>query len=498
MLKASLEQKLSQKLTPLQIQQIKLLELTTLQLEERIKNEIEDNPALEDGSDEDFSSDEESVVENDGDVQTDEEEREDAPEVEEELFDDNYSDDDDYYNDDDEIPNYKLEANNYSKDDDRVEMPYSVGKSFNEHLYEQFIMKDITQRQRFIAPFVVGNIDEDGYLRRDLDAIADDIAFSQNEEVSIEEIEGVLQIVQSLDPAGIGARNLQECLLLQLHRKFDHSEAIANAIKVLDRSFEDFTYKRYEKIMQTCGIDDDALRAAIDVILKLNPKPGTSYGEPMRGNVQSIIPDFVVDTEGTTITVSLNSRNAPDLYVSKQYSQMLKAYSADKEKNKEVIAFVRQKVDSARWFIDAIQQRQVTMLSTMEAIADFQRNFFLTGDDANIKPMILKDIAEVTGLDISTISRVVNSKYVATPYGNFLLKYFFTEALQTDDGEEVSTREVKKIMKDCIADEDPRKPLTDDRLSEILKEKGYIIARRTLAKYREQLGIPVARLRRKI
>ncbi len=500
MLKTSLEQKLTQKLAPQQIQMIKLLELNTLQLEERIKNEIEENPALDDGGEGDYD-DGDSIVENDSDVLTNEEERDDGEQNSEGEYtrEDDYSLDDDYgANDDDEIPNYRLEVNNTSKDDDRVEMPYSASKSFNEHLFEQFILKDVTERQKFIAPFLVGNIDEDGYLRRDLDAVADDIAFSQNIEVSEKELEEVLKVIQELDPAGIGARSLQECLLIQLRRKEEQTNGVKTAIVVLSDCFEEFTKKHYEKIMQKCNITEQDLKEAIDVIIKLNPKPGNSYGEPQKANIQAIIPDFIVEVEDNDIAVSLNNRNSPDLRISRSFSKMMDEYSSDKAGNKEVVTFVKQKIDNAKWFIDAIEQRKRTLLFTMEAIVQFQRKFFLTGDEADIRPMILKDIAEMTNLDISTVSRVANSKYVATPYGNFLLKFFFSEAMQTDSGEEVSTREVKQILKECIDAEDSAKPLTDDRLSEILKDRGYIIARRTIAKYREQMGIPVARLRRKI
>lgn len=500
MLKTSLEQKLTQKLAPQQIQMIKLLELNTLQLEERIKNEIEENPALDDGGEGDYD-DGDSIVENDSDVLTNEEERDDGEQNSEDEYtrEDDYSLDDDYgANDDDEIPNYRLEVNNTSKDDDRVEMPYSASKSFNEHLFEQFILKDVTERQKFIAPFLVGNIDEDGYLRRDLDAVADDIAFSQNIEVSEKELEDVLKVIQELDPAGIGARSLQECLLIQLRRKEEQTNGVKTAIVVLSDCFEEFTKKHYEKIMQKCNITEQDLKDAIDVIIKLNPKPGNSYGEPQKANIQAIIPDFIVEVEDNDIAVSLNNRNSPDLRISRSFSKMMDEYSSDKAGNKEVVTFVKQKIDNAKWFIDAIEQRRRTLLYTMEAIVQFQRKFFLTGDEADIRPMILKDIAEMTNLDISTVSRVANSKYVATPYGNFLLKFFFSEAMQTDSGEEVSTREVKQILKECIDAEDTTKPLTDDRLSEILKDRGYIIARRTIAKYREQMGIPVARLRRKI
>ncbi len=507
MLKPSLEQKLSQKLSPQQIQVIKLLELNTLQLEERIRNELEENPALDDGSESELDG-EDSIINNDEDVQTAEEDGSDYEESDDDAEEitygeDPYGDDlpeDDYgYNDDDEIPYYKLEANNTSRDDDRVDIPYSADKSFNEHLLEQFILKNVTERQKFIAPFIVGNFDENGWLSRELDAIADDIAFSQNVEVSVSELEDVLKVIQELDPAGIGARNLQECLIIQLKRKEEQTPAVKTAISVLSDCFEEFTKKHYEKIIMRCNISEQELKEAIGIIVKLNPSPGVSFGEPQsRANIHAITPDFIVEVHGSEIAVSLNTQYSSDLHISNSFSRMLSEYSADKKRNHEAITFIKQKIDNAKWFIDALEQRRRTLLVTMDAIVDFQRNFFITGDESNIKPMILKDIAEIVGLDISTVSRVANSKYVATPYGNYLLKYFFSEAMQKEDGEEVSSREIKQILKDCIGAEDVSKPLTDDRLSEILKEKGYVIARRTIAKYREQLGIPVARLRRKI
>ncbi len=484
MLKQNLQQKLLQKLSPQQIQMIKLLELPTLQLEQRIKKELEENPALDEGMDheDEYSAD-------------------DNQENEESQNDDDEFSLEDYMGDDDEIPSYKLSANNSSKDDEHRDIPYSSSKSFHEHLSDQLILKDVNEKEKLLAVFLIGNIDEDGYLRRELDAIVDDIAFSQNIEVAEEELSRVLDVVQDLDPAGVGAQNLQECLMLQLERKEYVSDDTIMAKKIIAECFEEFTKKHYKKIMSKCSIDEVELKAAIEVVLKLNPKPGSSFGEPQTRSVQSIIPDFILDIVNDKIEISLNSRNAPELKISKSFAQMIEGYAKNKnssKSDKEAIVFIKQKLDSAKWFIDAIVQRQNTLLFSMNAIAEFQKGFFFTGDETDLKPMILKDIAEITDLDISTISRVANSKYVATPYGNYSLKYFFSEGMQTESGEEVSTREIKQILKNCIAEESKSKPLTDDKLAEILKSKGYQIARRTVAKYREQLDIPVARLRKEL
>jgi RNA polymerase sigma-54 factor len=481
MLKQSLQQKLLQKLSPQQIQMIKLLELPTLQLEQRIKKELEENPALEEGNEEldNFSEEKEEK---------------------EETNDDEFSIED-YLSDDDEIPTYKLNANNYSKDDDRYEAPISQSKSFHEFLSEQLALKSINEKQRFIAEFLIGNIDEDGYLRRDIDSIIDDIAFSRNIQVSTDELLEVLFMVQDLDPAGVGARDLQECLLLQLKRKENQTKIVELATEIIQNCFEEFVKKHYAKINSKCGINDDQLKEALAVILKLNPKPGGSYEGASINNFQSIIPDFILEIEDGDINITLNSRNAPELRVNRNYSEMIESMLNSKKANrsdKDAIVFIKQKLDSAKWFIEAIQQRQNTLLFTINAIVEFQKDFFLSGDETKLRPMILKDIAEITNLDISTISRVANSKYVQTPFGNFLLKHFFSEGMMTDSGEEVSTREIKHILKECINNEDKSKPLTDDKLAAILKEKGYRIARRTIAKYREQLSIPVARLRKEL
>ncbi|MEJ5267007.1 MAG: RNA polymerase factor sigma-54 [Bacteroidales bacterium] len=487
MLKPGLQQKLLQKLSPQQIQMIKLLELPTVQLEERIKKELEENPALDEGPDD-------SEDENFQDNLTNEEEDNSADNSEDEFSIEDYLQDED-----DEIPAYKLQANNYSKDDEHKEIPYSAAKTFHEFLQEQLILKDLTEKEKIIAEYLIGNIDEDGYLRREIENIVDDIAFSANIDATEQEILNVLEIIQELDPPGVGAQNLQECLLIQLERKEEQIPAVKNAKRIIVDCFEEFTKKHYHKIKSKCDLEDEDLKEAIDIIIKLNPKPGSSFGEPQTRSFNAIIPDFILEIENNKVIVSLNSRNTPELRISKMFSQMLEEYSSSKNKNnKEAIAFIKQKIDSAKWFIDAINQRQNTLLFTMNAIAEFQKEFFLTGDETKLKPMILKDIAEITGLDISTISRVANSKYVATPYGNFPLKYFFSEGMQTETGEEVSTREIKQILKECIEKENKSKPLTDDKLAEILKSKGYIIARRTVAKYREQLGIPVARLRKEL
>ncbi|MDD3739956.1 MAG: RNA polymerase factor sigma-54 [Bacteroidales bacterium] len=486
MLKQSLQQKLLQKLSPQQIQMIKLLELPTLQLEQRIKKELEENPALDEGQDDD-----EDVL---SDVDQDENENDDTKDDDEFSL-------EDYMEDDDDTPAYKLTTNNTSKDDEHKEIPYSAAKSFHEHLSEQLMMKELTDREKLLAVYLIGNIDDDGYLRRELDAVVDDIAFSQNLSTSVEELQNVLEIVKELDPAGIGAQSLQECLILQLERKENQNENVKTAKKILLECFDEFTKKHYPKIMSKCSLNDIELKSAVDVILKLNPKPGSSFGEPQTRSIQAIVPDFILDIQSNKIEISLNSRNAPELKINKSFAQMLDEYASAKNSgrsNKDAVVFIKQKIDSAKWFIDAIVQRQNTLLFTMNAIAEFQKGFFLSGDETNLKPMILKDIAEVTGLDISTISRVANSKYVSTPYGNYSLKYFFSEGMQTESGEEVSTREIKQILKECIGAENKSKPLTDDKLAEILNSKGYQIARRTVAKYREQLDIPVARLRKEL
>ena len=487
MLKQRLQQKLLQKLSPQQIQMIKLLEVPTLQIEQRIKKELEENPALEEGpEDEEVPSTEE-----DG---------------EEERVEENDKDNDEFtlddYIEEDDIPEYRLQANNYSKDDEkRSEIPFAGASSFQEHLESQLALRDLTDKQKILGEYIIGNIDEDGYLRRELASIVDDMAFLQNVTTTEEELEDVLKIIQDLEPAGVGARTLRECLLLQLEKKDYSQPALKLAHSIIRDHFEEFSKRHYDKIISRLGIAETELKAAIEEVLKLNPKPGGVYSDPFTKISQPIIPDFILEFSEDVFDLHLNSRNLPELRLSSAYNEMLRDYSRGKSNKKEMkdaVQFVKQKIDSARWFIDAIKQRQNTLLLTMNAILEYQKEYFIDGDETKLKPMILKDVAEMTDLDISTVSRVANSKYIQTHFGIFPLKFFFSEGLQTDSGEEVSTREIKRILQDCIDNEKKRKPLTDERLTEILQEKGYLIARRTVAKYREQLNIPVARLRREI
>jgi len=374
----------------------------------------------------------------------------------------------------------------------------AVGLSFQDMMESQLGMKALDDRQYQIADYLIGNLDDDGYLRRDLGSIVDDIAFSQNIVTTEEELNELLMVIQDFDPAGVGARDLQECLLIQLRRKDLQTQIVELATEIVEKQMDEFSKKHYDKIQKKLEIDDETLKEVIQEILKLNPRPGNSMADGQK-SYQQVIPDFTIAIDEGELLLGLNSRNAPDLKVSKEYNKMFEEYSKTKDKaNKEASMFIKQKLDGARWFIDAIQQRNQTLLFSMNAIMEYQRDYFLTGDETLLKPMILKDIAEKVNLDISTISRVANSKYVQTPFGTFLLKTFFSESLSTDSGEEVSTREVKKILSDCIGVEDKKKPLTDDKLAKILKEKGYNIARRTIAKYREQLDIPVARLRKEL
>lgn len=485
MLKQRLQQKLLQKLSPQQIQMIKLLEVPTLQIEQRIKKELEENPALEEGADD------EDLPEGEG---------------EEEQFDEKDKDQEEFtiddYIDDDEIPEYRLQTKNYSKDEEkRSEIPFSVGSSFQEYLESQLSLRNLTDKQEILGEYILGNIDEDGYLRRELANIVDDLAFLQNVETTEEELEEVLKIIQDLEPAGVGARNLRECLLLQIEKRDTSQPALNLAHKILDNHFEEFSKRHYDKIISKQGISENELKEAIEEVLKLNPKPGGVYNDPYNKSSQPIIPDFILELSEDGFDLHLNSRNLPELRLNSSYNEMLKSYSRDKSQKKEMkdaVMFVKQKIDSAKWFIDAIKQRQNTLLLTMNAILEYQQEYFIDGDETKLKPMILKDVAEMTGLDISTVSRVANSKFIQTHFGIFPLKFFFSEGLQTDSGEEVSTREIKRILQDCIENEQKRRPLTDERLTEILQEKGYQIARRTVAKYREQLNIPVARLRKEI
>jgi len=496
MLKQSLQQKLLQKLSPQQIQLIKLLEIPTIQLEQRIKKEMEENPVLEEGSEDS----DEPLSEYDDDSNFDDDD--DVPEKEtNDDKQDEFSLEDYIADEDDDVPSYKLSANNYSKDDKKAEIPFSVNVTFQEHLESQLGLKVMSDRQMILATYILGNVDDDGYLRREIDAIADDLAFAQNITTDEKELLAILEIIQGLDPAGVGARTLQECLLLQIKRK-NKNKITKCAYHILQDYFDEFTKKHYDKIISRLSILESDLKDAIDEILKLNPKPGGSFADSSGKSAEHIIPDFILDVADGTIQLQLNSRNAPELRVNRSYADLLENYSTNKKnqtrQQKEAVTFVKQKLDSAKWFIDAIKQRQNTLLLTMNAIIEFQREYFIEGDDTQLRPMILKDIAEKTGLDISTISRVANSKYIQTHFGIFALKYFFSEGMQTDSGEEVSTREIKKILKDCIDVESKRRPLTDEKLAKILQTKGYQIARRTVAKYREQLNIPVARLRKEL
>ena len=482
MLKQSLQQKLQQKLSPQQIQLMKLIQLPTQAFEQKLAQEIEENPALESGKEEpdEFNNNQEEY--DDTGTET----------IETEINIDDYLSDD-------EIPSYKLQANNYSGDEEDSQIPYSGGITFNQHLVNQLHTFSLSPQEELIAEFVVGCIDENGYIRRTVDDIVDDLAFSENVFTDREEVEKVLKVVQQLDPAGVGARTLKECLLLQLRRKEETPERLL-AIDILENAFDLFVKKHYEKLTQRFDISKEELREAIGEIEKLNPKPGGSYSGNQAA-VEHIVPDFTIRINDGNLELSLNARNAPSLHISKEYDNMLKGYSESKDKTrsqKDAVMFIKQKLDAAKWFIDAIKQRQQTLMVTMNAIMHYQEEYLLTGDERKLKPMVLKDIADQIGMDVSTVSRVANSKYVDTPYGTKLIKDFFSESMKNEQGEDVSTREIKKILQTEIEKEDKKKPLTDEKLSLLLKEKGYLIARRTVAKYREQLDIPVARLRKKI
>lgn len=479
MQKLNLQQRLLQRLSPQQIQMIKLLELPTMQLEQRIKEELEVNPVLEEGGDQ----------------------VRDEAEMAAKTQEDTLSNIDSYINDDD-TPSYKLYANNYSKDTSKGAIPFSVGTDFHTSLEDQLGLRPITPRQLGLGQYLIGSIDDDGYLRRPLENIVDDIAFALNLEVTEAELEEVLRVIQDFEPVGVGARNLQECLLIQIRHKDQQLRSVVLATAILEKYFEEFTKKHYDKIASKLDISEEELKDAIEEIITLTPKPGSSYNDPHSVYAEHIVPDFVLELKDGELLLSLNSMNQPELRISREYQTMLKEYVARKADNskqdKEAVTFVKQKIDSAKWFIDALKLRQNTLMLTMNAILEFQREYFMEGDDTKLRPMILKDIAAVTELDISTISRVVNSKYIQTHFGIYPLKHFFSEGMQTDSGEEVSTREIKKILEECIASENKKHPLTDEALMDILKEKGYPIARRTVAKYREQLNIPVARLRKEL
>jgi RNA polymerase sigma-54 factor len=463
---------------------MKLIQLPTQALEQKIKEELEENPALDEGANE--------LEESFDDIQEDFQEGDNQTIEAEDINVDEYLSDD-------EVPDYRLKANNYSADDDDTAVPITGGISFTEVLMEQIRTHSLGEQDKQIAEYLIGNIDDDGYIRRDLSAIVDDLAFTQNIFVEEQKLEEILGIVQDLDPPGVGARDLRECLLIQLKRK-QNSADVRLAYEVLDKHFDEFTKKHYARLLDRLEIDEDYLKDAIEVISRLNPKPGNSSSGSQR-SLQAVIPDFTISISDGELELALNSRNAPELNISREYRDLLETYKSSQQKNKaqkDAVLFVKQKLDSAKWFIDAIRQRQQTLLITMSSIMNFQEEYFLSGDQRKLKPMILKNIAEEIGMDISTVSRVASNKYVQTPYGTFLIKEFFSESMTNEAGEEVSTREIKKILEDSIGEEDKRKPLTDERLALLLKEKGYPIARRTVAKYREQLDIPVARLRKEL
>ncbi len=493
-LNQSLQQKLLQKLSPQQIQLMKLLQVPTAILDERIKEELEENPALElseEGHDDSFDENKDEFAES-----TSEEYETETPE-------DPYDNIDiaDYVQDgDDDIADYKMRDENYGDQEEKQVMPYKVETSFYEVLEAQLGMLKLEADDYRIAEQIIGSIDEDGYLRRETSAIVDDLAFRQNIMTTDENVESLIRRIQHFDPPGVGARTLQECLLLQLQRQKEDGKEVDVAIQALTKYFDEFTKKHYEKIQRGLNLSDEELKEVMVQITKLNPKPGGQVSEVNKAE-SYVVPDFFIYNNAGKLELTLNSKNAPELRISEGYRDMLKDYDKGTKKDrrqKEAVLFIKQKIDAAKWFIDAIKQRQHTLLSTMTAIMEHQHEFFITGDETSLKPMILKDIAEKTGLDISTVSRVANSKFVQTEFGTYRLKFFFSESLTTDSGEEVSTREVKKILSDLIEGENKKKPLSDERLTELLQEKGYNIARRTVAKYREQLNIPVARLRKEL
>ena len=488
MLKQFLNLKLSQKLSPQQIQLMKLIQLPTQAFEQRLLEEMNENPALEAGKEEEEYVKDEFETEDYDDYDDAESERIDAEEI-------NIDD----YLSNDETPDYKTQTNNYSDDDEDHDAPFAAPISFHQDLINQLNTFILTEDDREIAEFLVGSIDDMGYIRRSISDIVDDLAFTQAVYTDEKTVERLLHVIHELEPSGVGARDLQECLLLQLKHKTP-TEYVELATDIIENQFDAFTKKHYDKLLQKYNVSNDQLKKAIHEIEKLNPKPGGSF----TGNnkiTENVVPDFAIRIVEGKLELSLNGRNAPSLHVSRDYQEMLQTYKVSKDKSnqqKEAVQFIKQKLDSAKWFIDAIRQRQETLFVTMNAIMHYQEEFFLEGDETKLKPMILKDIADMVGLDISTISRVANSKYVETPYGTKLIKEFFSEAMKNDQGEDVSTLEIKKILQTVIEEEDKQKPLPDDQLAEILKEKGYPIARRTIAKYREQLDIPVARMRKKM
>jgi len=485
MIKQQLTQKQQQKLSPLQIQQIKLLELTGLEIEDRINRELEENPALEERTD--------TASEKQEDDPLSEYEQEDNISQEDMMLGD--------YRSEDDIPDYKLQQNYSTEKTTREEIPYFESESFQDFLLGQLHLKNLPEEKMKLGEYLIGNIDENGYIRRGPEVISEDLLFQYGWEIPVSTIQEVLCVIHEMDPPGVGAANLQECLLIQLKRK-ERTKIRTYTIRILERYFDAFSKKQYEKILRSLNINEEDLKEIIKEIMLLNPKPGNTWESDMDSKMAQITPDFYVDAVNGELVFSMQEQNVPELRVNKEYSDMLKTYSNPKEKQipgrAESFEFAKQKVDSAKWFIDAIKQRNTTLRKTMEAIVQIQRDFFLTGEESILKPMILKDVSERCGYDKSTVSRVSNSKYVQTSFGVYPLKYFFSEAMVNDEGEEISTREIKAILKSCIEEEDKYKPLTDDLLVKELKTKGYDVARRTVAKYREQLSIPVARLRKEI
>lgn len=470
MLKQGLELKQTQKLSPLQIQTIKLIELPTQELEQRIRKELEENPVLD-----------ESVAKEQDDT-------EDGPR-EVSLSD---------YKEDDSIPSYKLRVNNYGKDERPQYNTFSVKESFTQSLMDQLGFRNLTEHQHSVAAFIIGSLDDDGYLRRDISSLVDDIAFRAGIETDENEVMDMLHVIQEFEPAGVGARDLRECLLLQI-RTLKQTPDVANARKILENHFTEFTNKHFQKIMSRMGISEQEMKAAMSKILKLNPSPGGQIDDSYNDQAQQIVPDFVLTMENGELKLTMPRFSIPELRVNKKYANILmEAANSSERDKKEAATFVKKKLDSAKWFVEAIKQRHNTLESTMKAIIDYQKEYFTDGDEARLKPMVLKDIAEKTGFDISTISRVVNSKYIETPFGIYSLKYFFSEGLENQDGEEVSTREIKKALQECVDAEDKHKPLTDDQLVDEMSRRGYKVARRTIAKYRDQLNIPKARLRKEL
>ncbi|GAB4017031.1 RNA polymerase factor sigma-54 [Spirosoma koreense] len=481
MQKLSLSQSLQQKLSPQQIQFIKLLQIPTAELDTRIEEELEINPALEEGADEDYDQKEDDPYD----------ELDDYRERDDDLDIDSYIRDEDY-------AGYKMQGDGNYNEEER-DMPMATSSGLLDSLLQQFGYLNLTEDQRIIGLQLIGSIEADGYIRRSIQAIVNDLAFSQNIFTDTDEVEAVLRQIQSFDPAGIGARDLQECLLLQLHRKDQTDPCVVLAIRIIDDFFDEFSRKHYDKIQKRLNISDESLKRVVDIIIKLNPKPGSVEGDT--GTAQYLIPDFILTDNGGKLELTLNSKNAPELRISRSFADMLDTYDKSKKQNKnlkETVSFVKQKLDAAKWFIDAIKQRQQTLLKTMNAIVQFQYDFFLTGDESRLRPMILKDIATLIDMDVSTVSRVANSKAIQTEFGIYPLKYFFSEGISTDTGEDVSSREVKNILRELIDAEPKLHPLSDDKLEKILNDRGYNIARRTVAKYREQLNIPVARLRKEL